>query len=275
MDAPHHIFDRKVHVARRAAAKGDAVSLLAQRVAEDLAERLAVITREFADVMLSGDLTGHCRAVLEDSKKCLNINSLPGSSEENLGLAEASCNAFVSVLELQTVNDVPGYLAQVARAMRPDGLGLFVFFGGETLHELRDSWLQAESEMTGGASPRVAPMIDLREAGGLLQRAGLALPVADADRVTLRYGNGLSLMQDIKSAGFSNCLVGRSRHVLPRGLLQRVAEHYQSRFADSDGKVRASLELCWAMAWKPHPSQPKALKPGSAQVSLTEILGRT
>ncbi|MFO1034991.1 MAG: methyltransferase domain-containing protein [Hyphomicrobiales bacterium] len=272
MAEAHHIFDRPVHVARRARAKGEALQLLMARVAEDLSDRLAVINHSFAAAVLLGDALGACENALKASGKCLKINSLQQSADDALRVAPASVDAVFSILDLQTINDVPGHLAQAARALRPDGLALFVFFGGESCRELREAWLAAESELTGGASPRVAPMIDLRETGSLLQRAGLALPVADSDRLTLRYGSALSLMQDIHATGFSNCLEGRSRNFVSRRFIGRVAEIYHQRFADADGKVRATLDLCWALAWKPHPSQPKPLKPGSGKVSLADVL---
>jgi hypothetical protein len=170
------------------------------------------------------------------------------------------------------VNDVPGYLAQVSQALAPDSLLMLCFFAGETLHELREAWLAAEVEQTGGATPRVAPMIALRELGGLLQRAGLALPVADLDRVTLRYAEPLSLMREVRALGYSNMLQERSRKRVTRSLLLAVAQLYQAQFADADGRVRATIEIAWANAWKPHASQPQPLKPGSAKARLADAL---
>lgn len=246
-----------------------------QRVADDLGERLSVVTRQFEVAVLSGAAPGACENAARASGKFHNINILPIASDDAVRQPEQSAEAFISLLDLQTINDVPGHLAQVARVLKPDGLALFAFFGGETLRELRESWLAAESEISGGASPRVAPMIDLRETGNLLQRAGLALPVADSDRITLRYGSALALMQDVRAAGFSNCLVGRNLHFVSRRMVQRTVEIYHARFADGDGKVRATIDLCWALAWKPHPSQPQPLKPGSGKVSLAALLDKS
>jgi SAM-dependent methyltransferase len=272
MEGPHHIFDRAVHVARVAAATGEAATALDRHIGNELAERLAVINRSFAETVLLASRPTASREILVEAGKCLKINLLQPFPDDRLSLPEASCDCLISLLDLQTVNDVPGHLAQVARTLRPDGLALFAFFAGETLKELREAWLAAETELSGGVTPRVAPMIDLREAGGLLQRAGLALPVADMERLTLRYDNALALMAEIKALGFANPMVGRSRRFTPRRLLQRVAEVYQQRFADEDGRIRLTLDIAWAMAWKPHPSQQQPLKPGSAKIRLADAL---
>jgi hypothetical protein len=160
----------------------------------------------------------------------------------------------------------------VAGALQPDGLAVFAFFAGDTLRELREAFLVAEQEMTGGVTPRIAPMIDLREAGGLLQRAGLALPVADLDRLPLRYGEAMTLMRDIKLMGFSNCLHDRTKNLTSPTLLLRAAAIYAERFADGEGRLPATVEIAWAMAWKPHPSQQQPLKPGSAKARLADAL---
>lgn len=259
-------------MARSIAAHGDAAETLDRHIARELAERMAVINRTFPDAVLVAARPDASREILVEGGKCLKISTLSPSSDDVLRLKEESASCLVSLLDLQTINDVPGHLAQAARALRPDGLALFAFFAGDTLRELREAWLAAESEMTGGVTPRVAPMIDLREAGGLLQRAGLALPVADMDRVILRYDNALALMAEIKALGFSNPLVGRGSRFTPRRLLGRVAELYQQRFADPDGRIRVTLDIAWAMAWKPHASQQQPLKPGSAKMRLADAL---
>lgn len=272
MEGPNHIFDRAVHARRIAAAAGDGAALLDRHIAGELAERMAVINRSFAEAVLVSARPDAALKVLHEGGKCLKISTQRPAPDDRLSLADSSIDCLVSLLDLQTVNDVPGHLAQGARALRPDGLALFAFFAGDTLRELREAWLQAESEITQGVSPRVAPMIDLREAGGLLQRAGLALPVADMDRVTLRYDNALALMAEVKALGFSNPLVGRSTSLTSRRLLQRVAELYAANNADSDCRVRVTLEVAWIMAWKPHPSQQRPLKPGSAKMRLADAL---
>ena len=272
MDGPHHIFDRAVYVTRQQRARGEAVSLLDARVSEELQDRLSVINHSFENVALVTMRPETSRKVLEASGKCLKISILSPNSDDTLNLADNGLNALFSLLDLQTINDVPGYLAQAARALRPDGLAMFAFFAGDTLKELRESWLAAETEISGGVSPRVAPMIDLRETGALLQRAGLALPVADMDRVTLRYADAFTLMREIKSLGFSNPLLGRKPSLVTGQLLAHVAAHYHLHHADPDGRIRATVEIAWAMAWKPHPSQQQPLKPGSAKARLADAL---
>jgi hypothetical protein len=264
------IFDRKLYLQRQVKSSPATSAPLIERIAEDLADRLALITRSFDAAVLIGNesFTSH----LTSSGKCANLLVRDPTPDDALNLEPLSCDAIFSILDLQTVNDVPGYLAQAARALKPDGLLMLCFFAGETLHELRDCWLSAETEITGGASPRVAPMIGIRELGGLLQRAGLALPVADIDRSTLRYGNAIALMQDVKAAGYSNPLIGRSQRFASRRMITAVATKYQEQYGDSDGRIRATLEIAWANAWKPHPSQPQPLKPGSAKMRLADAL---
>ncbi len=211
-------------------------------------------------------------AVIKASGKPGELEQAAPNASDNLALASNHYNAIFSLLDLHAVNDVPGYLAQLSEALLPDGLLMLCFFAGETLNELRDSWLAAEVENSGGASPRVAPMVALRELGGLLQRAKLALPVADMDRVTLRYAEPLSLMREVKALGLSNMMMDRSRKPVTRSLLMAAAGHYQQNFADADGRVRATIEIAWANAWKPHASQPQPLKPGSAKARLADAL---
>lgn len=251
---------------------GEAARLLDQHVAGDLAERLSVIKRTFDTAALITTRPSTSRDILREGRKCLNVMVLSPSSEDTINLPEAGFDAVISLLDLHTINDVPGHLALAARALRSDGLALFAFFAGDTLRELRECWLAIESEITGGASPRVAPMIDLRETGGLLQRAGLALPVADMDTLTLRYDNAIALMREVKALGFANVMTGRSLRFVSRHFLQRVAELYQERFSDPDGRIRATVEIAWAMAWKPHASQQQPLKPGSAKARLADAL---
>lgn len=179
----------------------------------------------------------------------------------------------MSLLALQSVNDLPGALLQIRRALRPDGLLLACLFGGDTLTELRQSFAAAESELEGGASPRVAPFADVRSAGGLLQRAGYALPVVDLERVTVRYGGAFGLMGDLRAMGLTNALAERRRTPLRRATLMRTAAIYAERFADPDGRVRATFDMVWLSGWSPHESQQKPLKPGSAKARLADALG--
>ncbi len=179
----------------------------------------------------------------------------------------------MSALALHFVNDLPGALIQIRRALKPDGLFLAALLGGETLTELRQSFAAAESELEGGVSPRVAPFADVREMGALLQRAGFALPVTDIDRVTARYASPFALMAELRRMGATNALAERRRTPLRRATLNRMAEIYAQRFSDRDGKIRATFEIVWLSGWAPHESQQKPLRPGSAQTRLADALG--
>jgi SAM-dependent methyltransferase len=272
MNGPPQVFDRSLYLARQSRASGEAVALLEARVAEELGERLSVINRSFDSALLIAERADLARAVLLAGAKCARVETLRPVASDDLSLPAAKFRLVVSLLDLHAINDVPGYMAQVAAALMPDGLAIFAFFAGDTLRQLREAWLIAEQQVTGGASPRVAPMIDLRETGGLLQRAGLALPVADVDRLPLRYADAFSLMREIKTLGLSNCLIGRSHSVTSRRLLLASAEAYTKNFAEADGRIPATVDIAWAMAWKPHASQQKPLKPGSAKARLADAL---
>ena len=196
----------------------------------------------------------------------------PPSTPERLPLATESADLVVSLLALHHVNDLPGAMIQIRRALRPDGLFVAALAGGDTLTELRQSLTIAESEITGGVSPRVAPFADARALGGLLQRAGFALPVVDVDTLIVRYGDLLALMRDLRAFGAANALVERSRKPLRRAVLARAAEIYAEHFADADGRLRATFETIWLTGWAPHESQPKPLRPGSATARLADAL---
>jgi SAM-dependent methyltransferase len=201
---------------------------------------------------------------------------VPDSENEGLSLAPQSLDLVVSALALQFVNDLPGALAQIRRALKPDGLLLAAMTGGETLTELRQAFAAAEAELDGGVSPRVAPFADLRDIGALLQRTGFALPVTDIDRIVVRYDSAFALMQDLRRLGATNVLVERRRTPTRRATLLRMAQIYGERFADPDGRIRATFEVIWLSGWAPHESQQQPLKPGSAKASLAEaVKGRT
>jgi SAM-dependent methyltransferase len=204
----------------------------------------------------------------------------PGSrfvaaDEEVLPLADASLDLAVSALALQWVNDLPGTLAQIRRALRPDGLFLAALLGGDTLTELRQSFAAAEAEIEGGVSPRVAPFADMRDVGALLQRAGFALPVADVDRLIVRYDTPFGLMQDLRGMGATNVLLERRRTPLKRATLQRMVQIYAERFSDPDGRLRATFDIVWLSGWAPHESQQQPLRPGSARTRLADALKTT
>ena len=271
MATPHSapiLFDRALLRARqmRAGKQGEATFLL-DRVAEDMTDRISAVKREFADVAdiwTPGDVL---RPPLTDRFKSVTLVKLESDSEV-LPLKPESLDLAVSALAFQFVNDLPGVLAQIRRALRPDGLLLAAMLGGDTLTELRQSFAAAEAECEGGVSPRVAPSADLRDIGHLLQRAGLALPVTDVDPVVVRYDNAFALMQDLRGMGATNILVERRRAPTRRATMLRMSEIYAERFSDPDGRIRATFDIVWLSAWAPHESQPKPLRPGSAKASL-------
>ncbi len=284
------VFDRRLLRARRVRAAADAPpTFLIDRAAEDLAERLAPVLRRFELAVDLGTPTDALRRRIAASGKAGTIvaaDPLAGTlgtrcglavaaDEEALPFRDASLDLVVSALALQFVNDLPGALVQVRRALKPDGLFLAVLAGGDTLVELRQAFAAAEAEIEDGISPRVAPFADLRDAGALLQRAGFALPVSDVDRLTVRYASPFALMDDLRRMGAANALVERSRRPLRRATLRRMAEIYGERFADADGRVRATFELVWLSGWAPHESQQQPLAPGSAQRRLADALGTT
>jgi SAM-dependent methyltransferase len=283
------IFDRPLIRGRqqRAAALGPATFLL-DRVAEDLADRLAAVLRRFD---LAVDLGTPGNAVQGALARLGSVGTIVGArapsrinegratqtcvfaDEEALPFGDSSLDLVVSALALQFVNDLPGALVQIRRALKPDGLFLAALCGGDTLTELRQSFAAAESDIEGGVSPRVAPFADLRELGSLLQRAGFALPVTDTDRLIVRYDSAFALMHDLRRMGATNALLARRRTPLRRATLLRMVEIYGERFADADGRIRATFEIVWLSGWAPHPSQQQPLRPGSARARLADALG--
>jgi SAM-dependent methyltransferase len=284
------IFDRALirRRQRRAQALGPATFLL-DHVAADLAERLQAVLRRF-DVAVDLGTPGRAlrtalvglrsigsivaaSAIPDRAVRADQMERLVVADEEALPFLDASLDLVVSALALQFVNDLPGALVQIRRALKPDGLFLAALIGGETLTELRQAFAAAESDVEGGVSPRVAPFTDLRELGALLQRAGFALPVTDTDRLTVRYDTVFDLMHDLRRMGATNALLDRRRTRLKRATLMRMAEIYAQRFADADGRVRATFEIVWLSGWAPHPRQQQPLKPGSARTRLADALG--
>ena len=282
------VFDRDLLRARqrRAAALGPATFLI-DYVAKDFSDRLAAVLRRFELTVDLGTPTDAIRRVLAASGKVDRIiaaDAIAGKTtaenvvavvvdEEALPFRDGSLDLVVSALALQFVNDLPGTLIQIRRALKPDGLLLAALVGGDTLVELRVAFAAAEAEIDGGVSPRVAPFADLRDLGALLQRAGFALPVADVDRLSVRYASPFALMHDLRRMGATNVLLERRRRPLKRATLARMAEIYCDRFADADGRVRATFEIVWLSGWAPHASQQQPLSPGSAQRRLADALG--
>ena len=195
------------------------------------------------------------------------------ADEERLPFAPASLDLIVSSLSLHWANDVIGALVQARLALKPDGLFIGALFGGATLTELRQSLTAAELELTGGAGPRVSPFADPSDAAGLLQRAGFALPVADVDRVTVRYDHPLKLMTDLRRMGETSVLAERHPRPLTRRVLARAFELYQQNFADPDGRLPATFEILTLTGWSPSETQQKPLRPGSAKMRLADALG--
>jgi SAM-dependent methyltransferase len=267
------LFDRALLRARQGRALGlGPATFLLDRVAEDVAERLHAVLREFKDAADVGTPGGQVRDVLTRRVNQLARIELPDRESEPLSLAPESLDLVVSALALQFVNDLPGVLAQIRRALRPDGLLLAAMIGGDTLTELRQSFAAAEAECESGVSPRVAPFADLRDVGALLQRAGFALPVTDVDRVVVRYDSAFALMADLRRMGATNILVDRRRSPTRRATMLRMAEIYGARFADADGRIRATFDVIWLSGWAPHESQQQPLKPGSAKAGLAEAV---
>lgn len=281
------IFDTPLLLARKRRALEHPVAgadFLMQRAAGELAERLDAVERKFAKAAALFCQTPAAVQAMQTSGKVSEVVRIEADSlflrdgagilatPETVPVEERSLDLAVSLLSLQAMNDIPGLLAQVRRSLRPDGLFLGVFAGAGTLAELRESLLVAETELYGGASPRVIPFPDVRDAGALLQRAGFALPVADIETVVVRYDSLFSLMADLRAMGETNSMLARPRRPGRRDLFARAAQIYAERFSDPDGRIRASFSLVWMSGWAPDPSQQKPLKPGSAKVSLAKIL---
>ena len=257
---------------------------LLRRALDDLDDRLAAVLRRFP---LALDLAGPTSAVaarLRGSGQVdavVRLSPLPETGALSLvGDPEAlpfghdkKFDLAVSLLALQTVNDLPGTLVQLRRALKADGLFVGCLLGGASLTELRQAFQHAESEVEGGISPRVAPFAEVRDLGGLLQRAGFALPVTDSERICVRYPDPFALMRDLRAMGLTNVLAERRRTPLRRATLLRAAEIYAERFSDPDGRLRASFELIWLSGWVPHESQQTPLRPGSARARLADALG--
>ena len=265
------LFDRALLRMRldRAQKQGPATFLL-DRVAGDMEDRLAAVKREFADVADIWTPGDALRRPFANRFKSFTHVDLGDS--EVLPLQPEQLDLVVSGLALQFVNDLPGVFAQIRRALKPDGLLLAAMLGGDSLTELRQSFAAAEAELEGGVSPRVAPFADLRDVGALLQRAGLALPVTDVDRVVVRYDSAFALMADLRRMGATNILIERRRTPTRRATMLRMAQIYAERFADPDGRIRATFDVVWLSGWAPHESQPKPLRPGSATASLEEAV---
>jgi SAM-dependent methyltransferase len=281
------LFDDALVMSRRERAflRDPNAAFILDIAARELAERVAVVERRFdTAVELHGASGATAREAMATGKigSMSRIETSPAFAQggeeliaADLGdvpLEPASANLVLSPLALHLVNDLPGTLVRIRRALKPDGLLLAAIPGSGTLAELRDVLLAAEAELTGGASPRVIPFVDVRDAGALLQRAGFALPVVDAESYTVRYDSLFPLMRDLRAMGMGNPLVGRSRLPVNRRFFVRAAEIYAERYSDPDGRIRATFSIIYASGWAPHESQQQPLKPGSAKVRLADAL---
>ena len=274
MTQPPAIFDSAL-IARHLARRTETSDFVTDLVLADLEDRLAALIRDFPKAAIIGPdaeklpeigRTASATFQFERHTAFVGDTDIPALDGDDY-------NLIVSILHLQAVNDVPGYLARLRARLSPDGLLLIAALGGETLTELREAFLAADAEIFGGASARVAPMIQVRDAGALLQRAGLALPVADVETHVVRYASPFALMAELKALGASNPLVDRSRHFATPALLTAAAAAYAERDGDPDGRIRATLEVIWLSGWVPHESQQQPLKPGSATSRLGDVLG--
>ncbi|MFQ5783751.1 MAG: methyltransferase domain-containing protein [Alphaproteobacteria bacterium] len=285
------VFDRAAvrHHRDRAAACFGAHDFLFREVAKRLAERLDDIRRDFPAALdlgchagaFAGALAGRggvARLVQADLSPAMLARARGlrvAADEELLPFAGASFDLVASVLSLHWVNDLPGALAQLCRALRPDGLLLAALFGVGTLGELREAFAAAEIAAEAGLSPRLSPFVEVRDAGALLLRAGFALPVVDVDTIAVSYPDALALMRDLRGMGETNALVERSRRPTPRATIAAVAAAYAKRFAGADGRIPATFEVVYLTAWAPHASQQRPLRPGSAQARLADALDTT
>ena len=298
-DQPPKIFnhDRWIEQRNKAAAGFAEFAFLKQLATERLAERFHIVRRSFVDILDYGCHTGQVADALDKMlvqaepyhltqadhsaefiklaaalapQNTANSHRAVLSSGEHLPVGPQSCDLILSACYLHWMNDLPGLLAQMRLALRPDGLMCINLLGGRSLTELRACLSEAESEVSGGVSPRCMPMADIRDMGGLLQRAGFALPVADAELLTITYPDMFKLMADIRGMGGQNALYGRLPHFTRRQIFMRAAQIYQQRFSTDEGQIKASIELITLTGWAPDKSQPRPLARGSATTSFTD-----
>ncbi len=273
MTTPPELFDPDLLALRRArAAAVGPVDFLQDAVAAEVSERLREVNRSFTAPAIIGPRAARWAGILTADGLAVP-RLLPDAPA--LDLAPGAHDLILHALALHWANDPVGQLVQCRRALRPDGLFVGALFGGETLHELRAALAAAEVAETGGLSPRVAPMGEIRELGGLLQRAGFAQPVADGRRFDVSYPDALALMRDLRAMGETNALRDRRRRPTTRRLLARAAADYAERFARPDGRVRATFEVVYLTGWAPSENQQKPLRPGSARMRLADALGAT
>lgn len=266
-DGPPRIFDthaQALHRARAVQMKGE--RFLLREAAEGIADRLAPVNRTFAKALA---VDGRAAELLQGV--AATWHSAVFGTHERLEIGDGGFDLAVSILSLHGMNDLPGALVQIRRALKPDGLFVAALFGGATLCELRDAFSAGEVETLGGITPRVAPFADVRELGALLQRAGFALPVADVERTTVHYHDFATLTNDLRLMGETNALAERQR--LSRATLRAALAHYAAKHSEPDGRLRATFDIVYLTGWTPHESQQQPLKPGSAKIRLAQALG--
>ena len=267
MSAPPLLTDRNALLRNRTQRLQEDALFLHKVAARNLQERLIEVNRDFTAPAIVAPFSAVWAEVLPDAR------ILP--DEDVLQLDQAAHDLVIHAMSLHWANDPVGQLVQCRRALKPDGLCVVVCFGGQTLHELRAVLAEAEVAATGGLTPRVAPMGDIRDLGALLQRAGFALPVADSQPQTVQYESLFGLAHDLRHMGEGNALAQRHRHIPPRALFADAAHRYADTFPGPDGGIQATFELCYLTGWAPSDSQPKPLRPGSATTRLADALGAT
>lgn len=285
MNEPMLVFDRKLVRRRRErfARRHDEHNFLIREIAERLVDRLADLRRSFPRILVLGGHKGVLGEALKGTERLVTVDPVPAmlegepgeivvADEEALPFADGSFDAALGIMTLHWVNDLPGTLVQLRNCLVPDGLVMLALPGGETLGELRQTLMEAELEREGGASPRVSPMADVRDAGSLLQRAGFALPVVDVDRIVVSYAEPLRLMRELGRMGEGNALHQRRTGPLHRLTLAYACQIYQERFGDAEGRVPATFDILFLTAWKPHPRQQQPLARGSGRIGLAEAL---
>jgi len=275
----------------RAAAAFDRVDYLKQAVVERLMDRVEMIRRDLPLVLDVGCHTGALTGALKQSPKIGAVKAFDPSAEmamqtasrhgidavaagyDSIPFEGEQFDGIFSAFALHWADDLPGTMIQLRQRLKPDGVMILALAGGETLSGLRASLASAETEISGGMSPRVLPMGDIRDMSGLISRAGLAMPVADSDTLTVTYPDLLTLMAELRAMGEANALMGRVKRMTCRGVFMRAAELYHQRYGDADGRISASFEIITLTGWAPDASQPQPLKPGSAQQRLSDALG--
>lgn len=266
MTAAPPLTDRKTLARNRARALAlpDPAMFLQDEAIAEVQERLSSVNRTFTDVAVVSGFPALWQAAFPPARVI--------ADDPVLDLAEASQDLVVHALALHWADDPVGQLVQCRRALRPDGLLVALFFGGRTLHELRAALAEAEAQVTGGLSPRILPMAEIREAGALLHRAGFALPVADTYTRAVSYRDAFHLMADLRAMGEGNALAARLRRTTSRAVFLRAAAIYAAHYPADDGRIAATFEVIGLTGWAPHDSQPKPLRPGSAAQRLADAL---